>query len=139
MVGYLYKRRVIPKSRKDRGCSSANCADTLKINKFSTAVKRTNSYSISIKSEEHTKQIEFQNSERFKERAKERYKIEAENSELKYRHGCEVASSSSLEGMRIQGAMAIFTVNIKQIINIMTLLEAIVFQWPRLVRGSFYT
>jgi len=80
---------------------------------------KTKSYSVSIKSEEHTKQIEFQNSERFKERAKERYKIEAKNSELKHRHGYEVASSSGLEGMRIQGAIAIFTTNIKRIIKLM--------------------
>ena len=80
---------------------------------------KTKSYSVSIKSEEHTKQIEFQNSERFKERAKERYKIEAKNSELKHRHGYEVASSSGLKGMRIQGAMAIFTTNLKRIIKLM--------------------
>ncbi|MEI2664479.1 IS1182 family transposase [Rossellomorea sp. LJF3] len=80
---------------------------------------KTKSYSVSMKSEEHTKQIEFQNSERFKERAKERYKIEAKNSELKHRHGYEVASSSGLEGMRIQGAMAIFTANLKRILKLM--------------------
>lgn len=80
---------------------------------------KTKSYSVSIKSEEHTKQIEFQNSEHFKERAKERYKIEAKNSELKHRHGYEIASSSGLKGMRIQGAMAIFTANIKRIIKLM--------------------
>ncbi|EMK3032337.1 IS1182 family transposase [Mangrovibacillus sp. Mu-81] len=80
---------------------------------------KTKSYSVSIKSEEHTKQLEFQNSERFKERAKERYKIEAKNSELKHRHGYEVASSSGLEGMCLQGAMTIFTANIKRIIKLM--------------------
>jgi len=80
---------------------------------------KTKSYSVSIKSEEHTKQIEFQNSEHFRERAKERYKIEAKNSELKHRHGYEIASSSGLKGMRIQGAMAIFTTNLKRIIKLM--------------------
>ncbi|MCP3033602.1 IS1182 family transposase [Halobacillus sp. A1] len=80
---------------------------------------KSKSYSVSIKSEEHQNQVAFQNSEFFKEKAKERYKIEAKNSELKHRHGYEIASSSGLKGMRVQGAMAIFTVNIKRIIKLM--------------------
>ncbi|MCM3342934.1 IS5/IS1182 family transposase, partial [Paenibacillus sp. MER TA 81-3] len=50
---------------------------------------------------------------------KERYKIEAKNSELKHRHGYDVASSSGLVGMEIQGAMAIFAVNLKRILKLM--------------------
>ncbi len=76
-------------------------------------------YSVRIKSEEHTNQLTFQNSEPFKEKAKERYKVEAKNSELKHRHGYEVASSSGLEGMHIQGAVATFTVNLKKILKLM--------------------
>ena len=53
------------------------------------------------------------------EQAKERYKIEAKNSELKHRHGYDVASSSGLIGMEMQGAMAIFAVNLKRIIKLM--------------------
>ncbi len=64
-------------------------------------------------------QLAFQNSENFKQKAKERYKIEAKNNELKHRHGYEVASSSGLEGMGIQGAMAIFTANVKRIVKLM--------------------
>ncbi len=80
---------------------------------------KTKTYSVSIKSAEHTNQLEYQNSEEFKEKAKQRYKIEAKNSELKHRHGYEVASSSGLEGMHIQGAMAIFAVNLKRILKLM--------------------
>lgn len=76
-------------------------------------------YSVSIKSSEHTDQMEFQESEYFKEKAKERYKIEAKNSELKHRHGYDVASFSGLVGMELQGAMAIFTVNLKRILKLM--------------------
>ncbi|WP_085506910.1 IS1182 family transposase [Thalassobacillus devorans] len=79
---------------------------------------KTKSYSVSLKSEEHMDQLTFQNSDSFKERAKERYKIEAKNSELKHRHGYEIASSSGLEGMRMQGAMAIFTANVKRIVKL---------------------
>ena len=67
----------------------------------------------------HTEQIKFQESEYFKEKSKERYKIEAKNSELKHRHGYDVAKSSGLIGMELQGAMAIFTVNLKRILKLM--------------------
>lgn len=80
---------------------------------------KSKTYSVSIKSHEHLKQAAFQESEAFKSKAKERYKIEAKNSELKHRHGYDVASSSGLIGMEIQGAMAIFTVNLKRILKLM--------------------
>jgi hypothetical protein len=54
----------------------------------------------------------------FKEKAKERYNIEAKYSELKHRHGYDVASSSGLIGMEMQGEMAIFTVNLKRILKL---------------------
>jgi len=75
-------------------------------------------YSVSIKSDEHSKQWQFQQSQYFKEKSKERYKIEAKNSELKHRHGYDTASSSGLVGMEIQGATAIFAVNLKRIIKL---------------------
>lgn len=80
---------------------------------------KSKSYSVSIKSNLHTEQIKFQDSDYFKEKSKERYKIEAKNSELKHRHGYDVASSSGLIGMELQGAMAIFAVNIKRILKLM--------------------
>lgn len=80
---------------------------------------KTKTYSISIKSAEHSGQKLFQESEYFKEKAKERYKIEAKNSELKHRHGYDVAITSGLLGMEMQGAVAIFTVNVKRILKLM--------------------
>ena len=50
---------------------------------------------------------------------RERYKIEAKNSELKHRHGYDVVSSSGLICMEMQGAMTIFAVNLKRIIRLM--------------------
>lgn len=79
---------------------------------------KSKTYSISIKSTEHKEQAAFQNSDYFKKKSKERYKIEAKNSELKHRHGYEVATSSGLVGMELQGAMAIFTVNLKRILKL---------------------
>jgi transposase len=80
---------------------------------------KSKTYSVTIKSEEHSEQEEFQASDFFKEKAKERYKIEAKNSELKNRHGYDVATSSGLIGMKLQGAMAIFAVNLKRILKLM--------------------
>lgn len=80
---------------------------------------KSKSYSVSIKSDEHTGQAEFQESDYFKEKSKERYKIEAKNSELKHRHGYDTASSSGLIGMELQSAMAIFTVNLKRILKVL--------------------
>ncbi|WP_409293864.1 IS1182 family transposase [Peribacillus sp. SCS-26] len=80
---------------------------------------KSKTYSVSLKSPEHSDQAVFQESEYFKEKSKERYKIEAKNSELKHRHGYDVATSSGLIGMEMQGAMAIFTVNLKRILKLM--------------------
>jgi hypothetical protein len=79
---------------------------------------KSKTYSVTIKSNEHSEQAKFQETEYFKEKSKERYKIEAKNSELKHRHGYNVATSSGLIGMELQGAMAIFTVNLKRILKL---------------------
>lgn len=79
---------------------------------------KTKSYSVSIKSNIHQEQMTYQESEYFKKKSRERYKIEAKNSELKHRHGYDVASSSGLIGMQMQGALAIFTVNLKRILTL---------------------
>ncbi len=65
---------------------------------------KTKSYSVTIRSNTHTEHQKFQETEYFKERARQRYKIEAKNSELKHRHGYDIASSSGLVGMELQGA-----------------------------------
>ncbi|MFA9459199.1 transposase, partial [Halalkalibacter sp. AB-rgal2] len=80
---------------------------------------KSKSYSVSIKSNEQREQAEFQETDYFKQKSKERYKIEAKNSELKHRHGFKIAKSSGLIGMEMQGAMAIFTVNLKRIVKLL--------------------
>ena len=81
---------------------------------------KTKSYSITIKSSEHLEQEAFQETESFKMQAKERYKIEAKNSELKNPHGFKTANSAGLFGMEIQGATTIFAVNLKRIIKLLS-------------------
>jgi hypothetical protein len=48
-----------------------------------------------------------------------RFAGHAKNNELKHRHGYDVASTSGLIGMQIQGAMAIFSVNLKRILTLL--------------------
>ena len=82
------------------------------------AKKKT--YSEILKSDAHSKQAEFQETEHFKQKMKERYKIEAKNSGLKHRHGYDAATSSGLINMEMQGAMTIFAVNLKRIIKLIS-------------------
>jgi transposase len=81
---------------------------------------KSKSYSVSIKSELHQEQMAFQETDYFKEKAKHRYKIEAKNSELKNVHGYGRASSYGITNMQMQGAMAIFTVNLKRILKLIS-------------------
>ena len=80
---------------------------------------KTKTYSIRILENEYTNQETFQQSDYFKEKMKERYKIEAKNGEIKNRHGYDVAKYSGLIGMELQGAMTIFVANIKRIIKLL--------------------
>jgi hypothetical protein len=80
---------------------------------------KTKTYSVSIKSDEHQEQMKFQETDYFKEKAKHRYKIEAKNSELKNVHGYGRANSYGITSMQMQGAMTIFTVNLKRILKLM--------------------
>lgn len=80
---------------------------------------RSKTYAVKIKSAIHQEQQAFQDTAYFKEKAKHRYKIEAKNSELKNVHGYDRAIAYGIENMQIQGALAIFTVNLKRIIKLM--------------------
>lgn len=80
---------------------------------------KSKTYSVCIKSDLHQEQVAFQETDYFKEKAKHRYKIEAKNSELKNVHGYSRASSYGINNMQMQGAMAIFTVNLKRILKLM--------------------
>lgn len=79
---------------------------------------KTKTYSVPIKSSLHQEQLAFQETDYYKEKARQRYKIEAKNSELKNVHGYGRAISYGIDSMQMQGALAIFTVNLKRIIKL---------------------
>jgi len=78
---------------------------------------KSKTYSVSIRTGDQADQEIFQQSEYFKEKLKHRYKIEAKNSELKNVHGYDRANAYGLESMKMQGALAIFVVNLKRILK----------------------
>lgn len=82
-------------------------------------------YSITILSEVHAKQEEFEKTEYFQKTIRnERYKIEAKNAETKVAHGLCKARSMGLSRMRIQSYLTHITTNLKRIIKKMDELPA---------------
>ena len=71
-------------------------------------------YSVPIKTGEQERLMEFQKTPEFKAKARERYKIEAKNAELKHVYGYDRAESYGLCSMQMQGAITIFAANIKK-------------------------
>lgn len=79
----------------------------------------TKTYSKRILCDIHSKQKQFEETQEFKEKIKNRYMIEAKNDELKNRHGLKKSYGTGLLSMDIQGATTIFVVNIKRIMKLM--------------------
>ena len=75
--------------------------------------------SFPIKTEQQKRQIEFMNTEEFQQWYKERYKIEAKNSDLKNNYGYDKALYYGICGMKLQGAVALFTCNLNRILRLM--------------------
>lgn len=79
---------------------------------------KTKFYNVSIKTSEQEQQIRFQETPDFKDKAKEGYKIEAKNAEIKQCYGYDKANYNDIEGMQMQGALTIFVTNLKRIAKI---------------------
>lgn len=77
-------------------------------------------YSVSLLAGEHSRQLAKQDTEGFRIKSKERYKIEAKNGEMKNSHGYRRADSYGLENMRLQCAVTVFAVNLKRIITLIS-------------------
>jgi IS5 family transposase len=66
----------------------------------------------------HQKQYEFEQTEYFNARIKDRYKIEAKNAELKECHGLRRCKYTGLAGMKIQMYFTAFVANAKRIVKL---------------------
>lgn len=76
---------------------------------------KSKTYSVKIKSETHTKQMDYMETEEFKEYYSHRYKIEAKNAEIKSVYNYEKSTSCGLSGMTLQGATTLFLANLSRI------------------------
>jgi IS5 family transposase len=97
---------------------TAECKNCLKREGCYKEGGKSKTYNVTILSERHEEQKGFQESEYFKERARERYKIEAKNAELKQAHGLGVADSMGLIAMRIQSYFTAVVANMKRIVKL---------------------
>lgn len=79
---------------------------------------KSKTYSITIKSNTHKEQEAFQETKEFKENYRQRYMIEGKNSEIKNKHGYNEAWSNTIESMMLQGAVTLFTTNLKRIMKL---------------------
>lgn len=79
---------------------------------------KSKTYSVTIKSDTHTAQMEYMETDEFKTLYRERYKIEAKNAELKNNYNYDKAQTCGKLGMTIQGATTLFLVNMKRIIKL---------------------
>ncbi|STO07532.1 IS1182 family transposase [Exiguobacterium aurantiacum] len=77
---------------------------------------KSKSYSVSLKLREHSDQLDYEQTDDFKDHRRKRFAIEAKNSQLKNPHGLARNKTSDLKGMTLQGVMAIVAVNLKRII-----------------------
>lgn len=75
-------------------------------------------YSITQTNEKNQSRLDFENSERFREKLKLRHRIEEKNGEMKNTHGMRRADSTGFVAMRLQAYFTAFTVNIKRIATI---------------------
>ncbi len=77
-------------------------------------------YSVTIHTEAQERQKEFQKTDEFKEKYRNRYKIEAKNSDLKNNLGYDRAESYGIGCMALQGAVAIYASNLKRIVRLLS-------------------
>ena len=76
---------------------------------------KVKTYSVKIKSDTHTAQMDYMKTDEFKQMYAERYKIEAKNAELKQSLDYGRAHGCGMSGMTIQAAVSLFLVNLKRI------------------------
>ncbi len=79
---------------------------------------KSKSYSVKIKDDLHTEQMDYMKTDDYKERMAHRYKIEAKNAELQQNYGFGQASAAGITGMTIQAGGTIFLANMKRIFKL---------------------
>lgn len=106
-------RRSIIYSFDPRKCS------VCPIKRICVKGKRQNyrTFSVAMLTPEQKALLEAQKTDRFKERRRMRYKIEAKNAHLKQSFGMAKAKGKGIKMMTLQAAVAFFTSNVKTILS----------------------
>ena len=82
--------------------------------------QKTKTYNVTVRmSKLHEDHKEKQESDEYRALAKERYKIEVKNAELKNNYGYDQCAYAGLHGMTLQAGVSVFVVNIKRIIKLL--------------------
>ena len=76
-------------------------------------------YYVSIPTQEQIRHRKEQETEEFKQKYRERYIVEAKNSELKHSYHLDRAISYGLDAYTMQGAVALFSSNMVRILRIL--------------------
>lgn len=76
-------------------------------------------YCVYHRAEIQKEQMDFQETDEFKEKYRTRYKIEAKNSDLKNNYEYGRAESYGLQAMTLQGAVTMFACNMRRIMRMM--------------------
>lgn len=76
---------------------------------------KSKTYSVTIKSDTHIAQMDYMETDEFKEFYSHRYKIEAKNAEIKSVYNYDKSTACGTSGMTIQGATTLFLTNLKRI------------------------
>ncbi len=124
-AGHMATRKTIVKGKGKKADREVHHFDTRKCilckrREGCFAFNQTQkTYSVTIHSEAQEKQLAFQQTEEFREKYKERYKIEAKNSDLKNNLGYERAESYGIGCMALQGAVTIYAANLKRIVRLL--------------------
>lgn len=73
--------------------------------------------SVLIRQDVHQQQMEYEKTEEFKEKYRQRYMIESKNADLKNNYGYRKSISYGINAMEMQGAVTLFTANMRRIMR----------------------
>lgn len=124
-AGHMAKKKTVTKETATSGRIETYHFDTRKciVCKMREGCFKKNqmskTYSVCDRAEIQKEQAAFQETDRFKEKYRTRYKIEAKNADLKNNYEYDRAESYGLHAMLLQGAVTLFACNMMRIMRLM--------------------
>ena len=122
--GHLAKSKRYKKCRRGRSAAWEYSFDVNKCKECPLrktcfkAGSKERTYSVRELSDLHKEYIKFQKTDEFKKKMRQRYKIEAKNSDLKHNCNLERAESFGIHSLTMQTALSVFACNLKTILRL---------------------